>query len=193
MLAAILALAPSTAIVAQPATPPSEVPSLGSRVRVWTSSSTSPLMGRLASFGNDSLSVRNDLATHHRLHLRDITRLEVYRRGGTAATAGILAGAAGAVAGGVVYRDWCENNSAACHENQRRSDSTDVSHYDHSVPVASVLIVGGAIAGAAIGYFLAPSQWQPVATPIRLSVVPNRRGIIVAGSVAFGGGRLPTR
>jgi hypothetical protein len=163
------------------------LPSIGSRVRIRVENAGSATVGRLDSLLTDTMVVRSELTSaYSRVASRDVVSLEVFRRGSIAATAGVLTGTAGAVLGGIAYRNWCRDYTDACRENRIRSDSTNVDQHDRSIPAATAFVVGGAALGAILGYVHAPAQWDPIELPIRLGMGPTRRGFLVAAAI-----RLP--
>jgi hypothetical protein len=165
------------------------LPAPGSHIRIHvTSPSDGVTVGHLESIRADTIVVRAENASvSSSISLRDVSSLEVFRRGSTAAAAGFLAGAAGAVLGGVGYHNWCRDNPDACRQNRIASDSTNVGRYDRSVSVLTAFVVGGTALGAVIGYGLAPSEWDPVQLPVRLGLYPAHGGVTVTAAIRFGG------
>ena len=172
---------------AQATTSPEPLVPVGSRVRLRSHHAPdTPMSGWVEAVRGDTLLVRSDGApTPIPLLRADIARLEVYRRGRVAETAGIIGGTLGAIAGASAYSRWCDDNRDHCRDNRERSDSTSP-RYDHSVSRTSVYILGGAVLGGLASYFLAPPQWEVVGTPVQVNVAPVRRGLAVGATLRFG-------
>jgi hypothetical protein len=167
--------------------PTDSLPGIGSRLRARVRNADSIAIGRLESVRGDTIELRSEVASSRSLiAIRDLASLEVFRRGSAAGKAGFIVGTLGAIAGGVAYDGWCRDYADACRENKLHSNPSDTAHYDHSASVLTAFVIGGAALGAVIGYGLAPPRWEPVQLPVRLSVLPSPRGLVVLGTVRLG-------
>jgi hypothetical protein len=161
------------------------LPGIGSRLRVRVRNADSMAIGRLESVRGDTIELQSEVASSRSLiAIRDLASLEVFRRGSAAGKAGFIVGTLGAVVGGVAYHGWCRDYADACRENRLNSNPSDTGHYDHSASVLTAFVVGGAALGALIGYGLAPPQWEKIALPARLGILPSRRGVTVVASIS---------
>lgn len=168
---ALLATA-SSSLNAQQGTPPEAPRPLvrGDHLRLYESPSDSaPITGRLRSIGNDSITVVPDerSAVAVLFSRADVARIEVERDAhmrDNVATAlagvGMLGGLSAAV-----YR--CLNNRDQCAA-ERDAAAQAAEDGDPYLDVSLLMIAGGGLAGALLGYIIAPPpHWDVVAFPTR--------------------------
>ena len=153
-------------------------------------------IGKIASVDGDSIVVDRGLAESQlRLAVRDLTALEVYRRGKSAEMSGMVFGTLGAAAGGVLYVNWCRRNASLCEYLETSDDEDDDwdDEEDEGEPLSlfATVTLGFGMIGYLMGYTLAPPQWEIVKLPVRIGVAPMQRGIGVY--VSLPAPRLVTR
>ena len=180
----------SVAVASDPAIAQNRVtdslPGLGSRLRVRVRNTDSVAIGRLATVRGDTIELQSEVAASRSLiAIRDLSSLEVFRRGSAAGKAGFIVGTAGAILGGIAYGNWCRDSADACRDNELHSNQSDTTNYDHSPSVLTALVVGGAALGAVLGYGLAPPQWEKIELPTRLGILPSRRGFTIVATISL--------
>jgi hypothetical protein len=186
---------PATRAGAQQAGGVPRLPEIGSRVRLTSSSAPSArITGVLRLVYGDSLVVERADRSLVALARGDVERVEVRVRERAAQQVATALGVAGAAGGTVVYVNWCRQNPEECRRDAF-GDGTlrcDCPDDDSHLAVPTLLILGGALLGAGIGYGLVNPQWRTVNAPLRLGVVPlGARGVVVGARLAWGGPRLP--
>lgn len=174
-IVALAVFAPETSTLsAQQGVPITEPrpPVRGDHLRLYKSSSDSaPIVGKLRWIANDSISVIPDEDSSVRVLFSqsDVARIEVERDAGmrdqvatVMAGLGLLGGAAAAVYQCFSNREQC----AAERDAQARAEENGDPYLDKSL----LLIGGGGLAGALLGYILAPPpRWEVIAFPTRTS------------------------
>lgn len=135
------------------------------RVHVLGADSTA-ISGRLRFADMDSLMIDPDDSDGSMTINRDeITRLEVERNAKTRERASSVMGIVGALAGGGAAIAVCMNNPDMCAAEQFAVEH-ERCHDESYVTTGSLLLAGGALAGALLGYALAPApHWDVVAVP----------------------------
>jgi hypothetical protein len=141
----------------------------GDHVRLPARDGAAPLIGHVVRIDSSEAVITPDDSTAPQriLSLDESRQLEVER--GTklrtistdvGALLGVLAGAS------YYYFDLCRSDEQGCAEEQHRADVA--ARYDETyVGVGTVMVIGGLIAGGALGYVLAPApHWEAVAAPI---------------------------
>ena len=155
----------------------------GQQVRIRSASPEALVaIGKLASADSDSVVVDRGITEPLlRLSLRDISALEVFRRGKGAETSGMVVGTLGAVAGGTLYINWCLRHVELCayFESDGDDDDDDYDDEDDSDPLSAfaTVVLGFGLIGYGIGYALVPPEWQLVNLPMRVGVAPMQRGV----------------
>jgi hypothetical protein len=168
-------------------------PLIGKRIRITRSSDPrSRLEGRLLAMTGDSIAVGTALGDAPLvIALGPDARLEAWQRGSGAEAVSAVLGTAGAVAGARYYVHWCRDNPDPCAEDlSYKHDDDDCDDDDtcgsSNMSFLSFTVLGGMLAGAALGYAIVPPRWQPVDRPFRVSVVPAGGGrVLVGASYAF--------
>ena len=171
-------LAPASSAVRAQQSPPvpqaSRPLGRGDHLRLYESPSDStPITGRLRSIGNDSITVVPDESAAVAVFFSraDVARIEVERdahmRDNVATTlagVGMLGGLSAAV-----YR--CLNNPDQCAaEHDAAAQAAE--NGDPYVDVSLLMIAGGGLAGALIGYIIAPPpHWEIVAFPTKTAAL----------------------
>jgi hypothetical protein len=191
LIVASLLLA-SEASAQLPILPPGN-PLIGKRVRITRQSLPHDrLVGRLLAMTPDSVAIAVAPTDEARFLALDAeTRLETWGRGSGAEIMGTVLGTAGALGGATYYVHWCRNNPDACAEDlSYKHDDDDCDDDDTcdnaNMTFLSFTVLGGMLAGAALGYALIPPRWQPVDQPFRVSVVPAGGGrVFIGASYAF--------
>lgn len=156
----------------------------GDHLRLYqTTDDRSPIVGRLRWIANDSMDVAPDEDSTVRVLFSqsDVARIEVERDAGmrnqvatVIAGLGMLGGAAAAVYRCLDNREQC----AAERDAQARAEENGDPYVDKSL----LLIAGGGLAGALLGYILAPPpRWEVIAFPTRAASVDGtpRWGLLV--------------
>ena len=193
LLAIVIVASLPAAATAQDPTFGVRLPKVGSRMRVTSFSALGGrVTGTLRAVHGDSLVLQRDgdraLVA---LAQGDLEQVEVRVGEKEAEQLATVFGIAGAVGGGVVYVNWCRQNSKACQEDAWGStgcyygcdEDEDESHFQ----VPTLLIVGGAVLGAAIGYGLAAPRWKVLGAPARFGVAPlGARGVVVGARISVG-------
>jgi hypothetical protein len=173
-IAALVLVAATSTLRAQQSDPTTRPLVRGDHVRLYQSASDStPVVGRLRSIGNDSISVVPDEDATVRVLFahRDVARIEVERDAGmrdqvstVMAGLGMLGGAAAALYQCLDNRDQC---AAEADARARAAENGDP-YVDKSL----LLVAGGGLAGALLGYLIAPApSWEVIAFPTRAAAL----------------------
>lgn len=152
--------------------PDSILTGTGQHIRVHRGvSDRSPIVGRFRAIEGDSVLIAPDADTSVIVALsrRDIARLEVERDANTRDQFVTVMAVVGTVAGGTAAVVRCVNNRPACAEEvqeTQRAYENDSTYWGPSL----LLTLGGTLAGALLGYAMAPApHWDVVALPMRTS------------------------
>ena len=142
----------------------------GDHVRLFQSASDSaPIFGRLRSIGNDSIGVVPDEdSTVRVLFARsDVARIEVERDEHMRDHVVTFMAGLGALSGASVAAYQCFSNRPQCAaDNHAAAEAAE--NGDPYVDMSLLMIAGGGLAGALIGYIVAPPpHWEVVAFPTR--------------------------
>jgi len=166
------------------------LPNIGSRVRLTSLASPGArITGVLRVVYGDSIVVeRADKSTVALAH-SDLEQVEVRIGERAAEQMATVFGIAGALGGGAVYVNWCRQNPQECRDDAWGNDfnNDDDPDNDSHFTVPTLLILGGALLGGAIGYGLAAPRWKTLGAPMRIGVAPlGTRGVAVGASFAVG-------
>ena len=160
------------------------LPSIGSRVRLTSQASPGArITGVLRVVYGDSIVVQRDDRSTVALAQGDLEQVEVRVGERQAEQLATVFGIAGALGGGAVYVNWCRQNPRECQDDAWGDGSEDESR----LQVPGLLIFGGALLGAGIGYALSPPQWKTLDAPMRIGVAPlGTRGVVVGARLSVG-------
>ena len=166
------------------------LPNVGSRVRLTSLASPGArITGVLRVVYGDSIVVeRADKSTVALAH-SDLEQVEVRVGERAAEQMATVFGIAGALGGGAVYINWCRQNPQECRDDAWGNDfnNDDDPDNDSHLTMPTLLILGGALLGAGIGYGLAAPRWKALGAPMRIGVAPlGTRGVAVGASFAVG-------
>jgi hypothetical protein len=158
------------------------LPSVGSRVRLTSQASPGArITGVLRVVYGDSIVVQRDDRSTVALAQGDLAQVEVRVGQRQAEQLATAFGIAGALGGGAVYVNWCRQNPRDCQDDAWGEPAEDESR----LKVPSLLVMGGALLGAGIGYVLSPPRWKTVDAPVRVGVVPlGTRGVAVGARLS---------
>ena len=167
------------------------LPNIGSRVRLTSLASPGArVTGVLRVVYGDSIVVERDDKSTVALAHSDLDQVEVRVGERAAEQMATVFGIAGALGGGAVYINWCRQNPQECRDdawgNEFNNNDDDPDNDSHFT-VPTLLILGGALLGGAIGYGLAAPRWKTRGTPMRIGVAPlGTRGVAVGASFVVG-------
>lgn len=155
---------------------------VGAQVRLrapWLPDSV--IVGAVESTDDDSVVVREARSSVPIRYAWSEVRSAEVRVGESAAEAlGATLALAGAVSGAAIYLKWCRDDPRGCEEDRRES-SADTSS---NLGTAGMLVIGGALTGALLGYGVAYPHWSTARVPMRVTVAPlSREAFVVAVSI----------
>ncbi len=190
---ALVAIVGATVAEGQSPASTARFPKLRSRVRLTSLSNPERrVTGMLQEVSDDSIVVRPDRdSTSVALARSDVAQVEVRVREREAQNTATVLSVAGAIGGTAIYVNWCRQNREACRQDawgdgySRGHDCASDSSSHFTVP--TLLILGGAAIGGAIGHGLVAPHWEVLGVPMRIGVVPlGSRGLVVGVSLAVG-------
>lgn len=152
-----------------PITPPQSIVR-GDHIRLYQSASdTTPIVGRVRTIGTDSIGIVPDEDSTVRVLLtrRDVARIEVERDARLRDHVVTFMAAVGAFGGAGLAAYQCLSNREECaYENDAAQRAA--ANGDTYVDTSLLLIAGGGLAGALLGYVMAPApHWDVIAFPTR--------------------------
>lgn len=169
----VLVSVPAFTVCAQqsPPVPPRTQPLVrGDRVRLYKSATdTTPIVGRVHTIENDSISVvpDEDSAVRVLFAHRDVARLEVERDARLRDHVVTFMAVVGAFGGAGLATYQCLSNREQCaYDNDAAQRAAE--NGDTYIDTSLLLIAGGGLAGAVLGYIMAPApHWDVIAFPTR--------------------------
>jgi hypothetical protein len=134
--------------------------------------------GRILALAGDTLLIQvNDSLRQFSIAARSFGDVEVFTRGYGGARIGM---GIGLVLGGAAYIGWCARNGYDCNHVDEDPDPYDDVQ---PTPLYSVMAISLASVGGMLGYVLTPFRWQSVTTPVRVGIMPGRRGVVLGLSL----------
>ena len=114
-----------------------------------------------------------------------LQRLEVRRQGRSLSRNVQIGSVIGAVAGGLVYLNFCDKHPNQCRTCQHSYYGDE--EEDDQLDLGSTMVLAGAFVGGAIAYALTPPSWRRVGVQLNGAVAPDGDG----GTRAALGARVP--
>jgi hypothetical protein len=134
--------------------------------------------GRILALAGDTLLIQvKDSPRQFSIAARSFGDLEVFTRGYGGARIGM---GIGFVLGNAAYLGWCAKNRYDCTQGDEDPDPYDDVQ---PTPLYSVVAIGMATVGGLLGYVMTPFRWESVATPVRVGILPGRRGVVLGLSL----------
>lgn len=157
---------------------------VGARVRVRTSSmQPGDVEGKIIEIRRDTLVINRGGAEPLTVPAGELTHLAVRTLGpardeltATLATVGLIGGTVG-------YFSYCSHHRETCDRDieEWKQDTTS------SVPsIFALYAFGSALVGGLLGQALGVAPWEQVDRPLRISVLPARRGFMLVATVPLG-------
>ena len=190
LIAAVLSLLVAGAAHAQLIPPRDTAGSrltVGSRVKLRTTSSDADIYGRVAEIAGDTIVIARPEGLL-RFPMEEISQLYVHGRGTAGQQAAAALGVVGLAGGVALYFEFCSHNRATCEEDYRKAQE-DTSYHSPLPPLFIVSVVGTGLLGVALGEAFTPPHWESAKGPFRIGLLPTRRGLMVVGSVTIRGRR----
>lgn len=158
----------------------------GSRVRGVLANGVH-FLGTVRAVHGDTLVLREQSSpgVPRRVVSGGLQRLEVQRKARSVSLNVQIGSVAGAIAGGLVYLNFCDKHPNQCRTCQRSYSNDD--EEDDQLDLGSAMVLTGAFIGGAIGYALTPPSWRRVGVSVSGAVAPTGDG----GAQASLGARVP--
>ena len=159
---------------------------VGTRVRVRVSSlSPGDVVGRIREIRRDTLVIDRGGDEPLIVPAGELSRLSIGAHGATRETLAAAFGTLGFAGGPAWYFAFCAHNQSTCKRDidEARQDTTNT----YSIPsIFALYAFGTAFVSGAIGEALGVAPWEQVDKPLRVALLPTRRGIMLVASVPLG-------
>jgi hypothetical protein len=159
---------------------------VGARVLVRpTSLSPGEVDGRIREIRRDTLVIDRGKDEPLTIPVGEVSHLSVRTLAPTRDEMAAAFGTIGFLGGTAWYFAFCSHNRETCRKDieEARQDTTNTA----SIPTLfSLYAFGSALLGGAIGAALGVAPWENVDKPLRLSVIPMRRGVMLVATIPIG-------
>jgi len=151
--------------------------------------STAEIDGRIREIRRDTLVIERDGSDPLWIPAGEVSHLSVRTLGPTRDEMAAAFATIGLLGGTAWYFAFCEHNRETCRRDieEAQQDTANVA----SIPtLLSLYAIGSAFLGGAIGAALGVAPWENVDKPLRISVMPMRRGVMLVATIPLGRRRV---
>ena len=163
---------------------------VGARVLVRPiSMSSAEIDGRIREIRRDTLVIERDGNEPLTIPAGEVSHLRVRTLGPARDEMAAAFATIGLLGGTAWYFAFCEHNRETCKRDieDAQQDTTNLA----SIPsLLTLYAVGSAFLGGAIGAAFGVAPWENVDKPLRISVMPMRRGVMLVATIPLGRRRV---